>query len=36
VLRVLTWLLPKQRNSIAMIASRPKCSHPWIDGASVQ
>ena len=35
VLRVLTWLLPKQRNSIAMIASRPECSHPWIDPASI-
>ena len=28
VLRMVTWLLPKQRNSIAMIAERPK-NHPW-------
>ena len=33
VLRVFTWLLPKQRNSIAMIATRPDCSHPWIGAA---
>ena len=28
VLRAVTWLLPKQRNSIAMIAERPKENHP--------
>ncbi len=31
LLRLVTWLLPKQRNSIAMIAARPESSHPWID-----
>tara|TARA_Y100001970_G_scaffold282777_1_gene396348 strand:- start:2700 stop:2894 length:195 start_codon:yes stop_codon:yes gene_type:complete len=31
VLRGVTWLLPKQRNSIAMVAERPKKHHPWVD-----
>ena len=31
VLQGVTWLLPKQRNSIAMIAERPKENHPWIN-----
>lgn len=31
LLRVVTSILPKQRNSIAMIATRPTNVHPWID-----
>ena len=31
VLRAVTWLLPKQCNSIAMIAERPKENHPWVN-----
>ena len=30
-LRILTSVMPKQRNSIAMIATRPTAVHPWID-----
>ena len=33
-LRILTSVLPKQRNSIAMIATRPTSVHPWINAAS--
>ena len=30
ILRLVTRLLPKQRNSMAMIGTRPESSHPWI------
>ena len=37
LLQGVTWLLPKQRNSIAMIAERPKKHHSWInEGISSQ